>query len=75
MASGADVKQKIAGNVETMPKFQFVADSLADPSLGIPATDETIRTVDGKSTKRDSTLACRPRLAPSGTRRPQRALD
>ena len=42
MASGADVKQKIAANEETIPKFQFVADSLADPSLGITATDETI---------------------------------
>jgi tetratricopeptide (TPR) repeat protein len=42
MASGADIKQKIAGNVETVPKFQFVADSLADPSLGIPASDAAI---------------------------------
>ncbi len=42
MASGADVKQKIAANAETAPKFQFVADSLADPSLGISASDAAI---------------------------------
>jgi tetratricopeptide (TPR) repeat protein len=42
MANGGDIKQKIAANAESIPKFQFVADSLADPSLGIPATDETI---------------------------------
>jgi Tfp pilus assembly protein PilF len=42
MADGADIKQKIAANVEAVPKFQFVADSLADQSLGISATDVTI---------------------------------
>ena len=42
MASVADLKQKIAGNVETVPKFQFVVDSLADPSLGILASDAEV---------------------------------
>lgn len=42
MAGNTDLKQKIAANVETVPKFQFVADSLADPSLGIAAADASV---------------------------------
>ncbi len=42
MTYAADIKQKIAATVETEPKFQFVADSLADSSLGIFASDATV---------------------------------
>ncbi len=42
MVSGADIKQKIAATTQTIPKFQFVADSLSDQSLGITPSDATI---------------------------------
>lgn len=42
MTYAADIKQKIAATVETVPKFQFVTDSLADSSLGISASDATV---------------------------------
>jgi len=42
MSGIADIKQKIAANTGTAPKFQFVADSLADPSLGITADDPIV---------------------------------
>jgi len=42
MAGSADLKLKIAANGETIQKFQFVSDSLADPSLGITAADASV---------------------------------
>ena len=42
MTGGGDLKQKIAANSDALPKFQFVADSLADASLGIAPSDAPI---------------------------------
>lgn len=42
MLGDADLKQKIAATVDAMTKFQYVADSLADQTLGIPSTDASI---------------------------------
>lgn len=42
IAAGGDLKQKIAAAKQSIDEFGFVADSLADPSAGIGASDETI---------------------------------
>lgn len=40
--SDGDLKQKIAAAGESIAKFQYVVDSLADHSAGVSASDETI---------------------------------
>jgi tetratricopeptide (TPR) repeat protein len=42
MTGTGDLKQKIGANNDALPKFQYVADSLADPSLGIAAADASV---------------------------------
>ena len=42
MGSDGDLKQKIVTAGESIAKFQYVVDSLADQSAGVIATDETI---------------------------------
>ena len=42
MSSDVDMKQKIAATIDALTRFQFVADSIADQSLGISSTDGTI---------------------------------
>jgi tetratricopeptide (TPR) repeat protein len=42
IGSDADLKQKIAVTGESIAKFQYVVDSLADQSAGVSASDETI---------------------------------
>jgi tetratricopeptide (TPR) repeat protein len=42
MISNGDVKQKIGTATESIGKFQFVVDSLADQSIGVSAADRSI---------------------------------
>ena len=49
MQSTADIKQKIAATTDALDKFQFVVDSLANQSAGIPPTDATIKPLAEKT--------------------------
>jgi len=49
MTGAGDIKQKIAAESDVLTKYQFIVDSLVDPSVGAVASDPTISSLSEKT--------------------------